>query len=166
MSDFMRDATAEEHKSTSDYVKKISKRTNLRFDEVIEEIDFVQKHPKVKVKLRICEDCISREDARMCITMMLKPDDTIESVLARVDKRLRELPSVEPLQKKGKWIRRVGITDLDIYFECSECGKKLNCLDKDDFYCSKCGSDNSDSVKDWFDKWDSKIADMSGGGEE
>lgn len=43
----MRDATEEERKSTQDYIRSISKPTGIKFDEVIEELDFVQEHPKV-----------------------------------------------------------------------------------------------------------------------
>jgi hypothetical protein len=49
----MRDATEEERKSTHDYIESISKPTGIQFDEVIEELDFVQEHPKIRTKLEV-----------------------------------------------------------------------------------------------------------------
>lgn len=49
----MRDATEEERKSTQDYIRSISKPTGIQFDEVVEELDFVQEHPKVRTKLKV-----------------------------------------------------------------------------------------------------------------
>jgi len=59
--DGMRDATEEERKSTKAYIDSISKPTGLQFDDIYEELDFVQPHKKLSVKLQLCEDCISRE---------------------------------------------------------------------------------------------------------
>lgn len=49
----MRDATEEERKSTQDYINSISKPTGIKFDEVVEELDFVQEHPKIRTKLEV-----------------------------------------------------------------------------------------------------------------
>ena len=49
----MRDATEEERKSTYDYIENISKPTGIQFNEVIEELDFVQEHPKIRAKLKV-----------------------------------------------------------------------------------------------------------------
>ena len=49
----MRDATEEERKSTHDYIESISKPTGIQFDEVVEELDFVQEHPKVRTNLEV-----------------------------------------------------------------------------------------------------------------
>lgn len=49
----MRDATEEECKSTKDYIDSISKPTGLRFDDIYEELDFVQPHKKISANLRI-----------------------------------------------------------------------------------------------------------------
>ena len=49
----MRDATEEERKSTKDYIDSISKPTGLQFDDIYEELDFVQPHKKISAKLRI-----------------------------------------------------------------------------------------------------------------
>ncbi len=54
----MRDATEEERKSTQDYIRSISKPTGIQFDEVVEELDFVQEHPKIsniKKEVRVNE---------------------------------------------------------------------------------------------------------------
>ena len=123
-------------------------------DEVAEALEMAIKD----LEQQPSEDCVSRIGAINVVHkyfanyLKLNDDICLDGI--------RSLPPVTPQQKRGKWIRRVGITDLDVYFECSECGKKWSVLERDDFYCSKCGSDNSDSVKDWFDKWDSEIAKM------
>lgn len=49
----MRDATEEECKSTKDYIDSISKPTGLQFDDIYEELDFVQPHKKISANLRI-----------------------------------------------------------------------------------------------------------------
>ena len=77
---------------------------------------------------------------------------------------LSELPPVTPQRPKGKWIKYK--SRFGVYFKCSECGKKLNWIDRDDNYCNNCGSDNSESTKEWFKEWDTSIAEMSGGGED
>lgn len=59
----MRDATEEERESTKDYIDSISKPTGLQFDDIYEELDFVQPHNKISANLQPCEDCISRETA-------------------------------------------------------------------------------------------------------
>ena len=46
----MRDATEEERKSTKDYIDSISKPTGLQFDDVYEELDFVQLHNCVSIE--------------------------------------------------------------------------------------------------------------------
>ena len=44
----MRDATEEERKSTKDYIDSISKPTGVQFDDIYEELNFVQPQPKPK----------------------------------------------------------------------------------------------------------------------
>ena len=57
----MRDATEEERKSTRDYIDSISKPTGIQFDEVVEELDFVQEHPKVQTKLKVNNDTSEKQ---------------------------------------------------------------------------------------------------------
>lgn len=63
----MRDTTEEERKSTKDYIDSISKPTGLRFDDIYEELDFVQPHKKISVNLQPYEDYISRDAVRKLI---------------------------------------------------------------------------------------------------
>lgn len=78
-------------------------------------------------------DLISREEAEMCVTMEIKPEDTIETVIGIIHKRLKELPAVQP--KKGKWIViSCGSTDI---FKCSECGVRVINPYR---YCHSCGA--------------------------
>ena len=98
----MRDATAEEQKSTHDYIKSISKPTGLQFDDVVEEIDFVQEHPRIKTELRVCEDCISRAEALKAIeNEKMGWDGTERYAIDECHSRIMELPSVKP---NLKWI--------------------------------------------------------------
>jgi hypothetical protein len=78
---------------------------------------------------------------------------------------LNALPSVYPERPKGKWIKCKSRFGTE-YFECSECGRKLNWIDRDDNYCNSCGSDNSESTKEWLKERDTKLAEMSGGKED
>ncbi len=140
----MRDATEEERKSTKDYIDSISKPTGLQFDDIYEELDFVQPHKKISVKLRLCEDCISREDAI---------DTAIEAVdewdggcntnrATMIYKAIKNLPSVTPSRSRGKWIHWTD--DYKDYVTCSCCeyGEEGEVLlsDKTPF-CPICGVD-------------------------
>ena len=49
-----------------------------------------------KLNVDACEDTISREDARMSLTCEIKESMTITDYISMVDKRLRNLPSVQP----------------------------------------------------------------------
>ena len=90
----MRDATEEERKSTKDYIDSISKPTGLQFDDVYEELDFVQPHKKISVNLQLCEDVISRES----VIEWLKDKDIIKTKNQEENARreLGELPSIPP----------------------------------------------------------------------
>lgn len=136
----MRDATEEERKSTKDYIDSISKPTGLRFDDLYEEIDFVQPHKKIPCTITIgnpCEDCISRK-------AVLDYIDKMPSELASDGRRMIRrisleeyisdtLPSVAP--KMGHWIN----ADDEYPFNaiCSSCNR-LNRLYGN--YCKHCGA--------------------------
>lgn len=92
----MRDATEEERKSTKDYIDSISKPTGLRFDDLYEEIDFVQPHKKIPCTITIgkpSEDCISRESVLMELGKYLCGVPFDEK---GIDEVIKELPSVTP----------------------------------------------------------------------
>lgn len=61
----MRDATEEERKSTQDYINSISKPTGIQFDEVVEELNFVQEHPKIQTKLEVNNVAKWKKDYRI-----------------------------------------------------------------------------------------------------
>lgn len=100
---FMRDATEKEQKSTSDFINSISKPTGLQFDEVVEEMDYVQEHPKVKVKLRGCEDAVSRAYIEPIVeeleNICINGDEHILSLLSDI----KNAPPVTPTRHHGYW---------------------------------------------------------------
>lgn len=108
------------------------------------------------------QDCISRE------AMLSLHTEYAEKIGATTFWKLRDdiraLPPVTPERPKGKWIRCK--SRFGKYFKCSECGRKLNWIDRDDNYCNNCGSDNSESTKEFFKEWDARYAEMSGGEED
>lgn len=144
--EYMRDATAEEQKSTHDYIKSISKPTGIQFDDVVEEIDFVQEHPRIKTKLRVCEDCVSREKAKQFLYERIDRlnDDELYDIFSRIiDDMYNELPSITPKKKVGKWIKyNIDIAPHPLH--CSECGWSNHHLNRtivSDFkHCPNCGA--------------------------
>lgn len=119
----MRDATEEERKSTKDYINSISKPTGLRFDDLYEEINFVQSHNKIPCTITIgkpSEDCISREEA----IKKLKALSWTNYDLDDAAEVLKRLPSVQP---KTRWIpcsERLPDDDEDylVIDDIGECG--------------------------------------------
>ena len=89
----MRDATEEERKSTKDYIDSISKPTGLQFDDIYEELDFVQPHKKTFVNLQPCEDCINR---RAAIDTVVFECGEWTGLAKEISKQLRQLPPVTP----------------------------------------------------------------------
>lgn len=87
----MRDATEEERKSTKDYIDSISKPTGLQFDDIYEELNFVQPHKKTFVNLQLCEDCVKRKDVKsgMIKYGFLAPDMTVTEFV-------EDMPPVTP----------------------------------------------------------------------
>jgi hypothetical protein len=83
-----------------------------------------------------CEDCISREDALMCMTGEYLADKEYKSedIISKHIQRLRALPSVTPQPKTGHWIFD---EILDRNYYCSEC--KSMGVDYWD-YCPYCGA--------------------------
>ena len=112
------------------------------------------------------DDCISREEVQDLISRWLSDyllDETREA-LETINYKVGDMPAVYPERPKGKWIEcrsRFGVG----YFKCSECGRKLDWIDRDDNYCCNCGSDNSESTEKLVKAWNTKFAEMSGGGE-
>lgn len=127
----MRDATEEERKSTKDYIDSISKPTGLRFDDLYEEIDFVQSHNKIPCTITIVkpsEDCISREEA----IKKLKALSWTNYDLDDAAEVLKRLPSVQPKTDILDKIR----TEI-------EDQKKERCFDDDDMFVYRTGLDDA-----------------------
>jgi hypothetical protein len=57
-----------------------------------------------------------------------------------------DLTSIPEIKSRpiGKWIEV--LTKEGSYYECSECGHRLNWIDEDDNYCCKCGSKNNEGL--------------------
>lgn len=53
-----------------------------------------------------CEDCISREDALMCLTGQYIADKEypLEEIISKHIRRIKALPPVQPARQKGQWI--------------------------------------------------------------
>ena len=63
--------------------------------------------------------------------------------------RLKQLPSVQPEQKTGKWIRHDEIKNIycGVYIECSECGEKFVVqYMEDEKFCRNCGAKMEDNT--------------------
>lgn len=108
----MRNATEEERKSTKDYIDSISKPTGLQFDDIYEELDFVQPHKKISVNLQLCKDCISREEAINELKLAYFNKDLqsakddpciVDAMTDWAIRTIKNLPSVQPQPKRGYW---------------------------------------------------------------
>ena len=141
----IKDTLAEAQPSEEDFVKhkkevleRIAKR-EAEIDKYIKELEKCNQQPG--------EDAVSRQ--AVINTIFYKSDNSCDVVLSTdLMDRIKQLPSVTPQRKRGKWIFR---EDMGHQYCCSECG------------CPK------PSVNDYYYK---KIigcpyclADMSGGGE-
>lgn len=144
----MRDATEEERKSTKDYIDSISKPTGLRFDDLYEEIDFVQPHKKIPCTITIgkpSEDCISREALLNSIEEPRNWTDSEAEIQEQKDYEnfvalVKSMPSVTP-HRFGKWAKTDGeingFGDWGTVYKCSCCDKTTLYLEK---FCPNCGA--------------------------
>jgi hypothetical protein len=135
----MRDATEEERKSVKNYIKSISKPTGLRFDEAYEELDFIVPHKKLSVNLvaQLSEDCISRKAVEKLKKYRLSYDTNTTIPKTDIFVKLadiKQLPSVYPQRKQGRWIKRDDIITASF---CSECS---NGWSWETAYCPNCGA--------------------------
>lgn len=100
------------------------------YESMIEALDMAIK----ALEQQPCEDCISREAVEKITWEEPSYADGL-NVLTEVRDKIRQLPSVTPKQKVGKW------EELPNGYECSECGilrakgrtGKYN-------YCPNCGA--------------------------
>lgn len=75
-----------------------------------------------------CEDCISREQAIAETYGFVRDTGIDEAPFEYVGTTLRNLPSVTPKQKRGRWIESTGYDDRDRWYSCSECGRNINLI--------------------------------------
>lgn len=66
----------------------------------LQGVENTAKEFKYEIDRIRCEDVISREDARMCLTCEIKEGMTIEDYILMVDTRLKMLPIVQPICKE------------------------------------------------------------------
>jgi hypothetical protein len=95
------------------------------------------------VVIEKCEDAVSREAALLALTGMDLPTDR-DKLIALFTNRIQHLPPVTPQRPNGKWIEV--LTKDSCYYECSECGQRLNWVDENDHYCCRCGSRNDEGL--------------------
>ena len=114
------------------------------FKDLMESLDETREFCEITVKAlekEPCEDAISREDALMCLTGEIKDTDTIETIIARFVRRIRNLPPVTPQAKTGHWIEEIDDYGKVIGWHCDKCyedsGFTTDC--KWDF-CPNCGA--------------------------
>lgn len=91
----MRDATEKEQESTKAYINRVSTPTGIMFDEVVDDLDYVAQHPKIKTKMVVNDNCdlVNREAVINIIRswfekIKLNPDILIDSIVS--------LPSITP----------------------------------------------------------------------
>jgi hypothetical protein len=108
------------------------------YEEEFEELDFVQPHKSVNVKLVVSEDCISRKAAIEAFKSS-KHADTSTWTTYCIEGVLEDLPSVYPEQRTGHWIKTREPNDAEpaVLWECEFCHiafyKKTKC-------CPECGA--------------------------
>jgi hypothetical protein len=103
---------------------EVEHERNIRLEEKIKALE---QEP--------CEDCISREDALMCMTGEYLADKEYkpEDIISKHIRRLRALPSVTPQTKTGHWIDDCGGV------KCSRCGYMIDDCFYAKTYCTNCG---------------------------
>jgi hypothetical protein len=122
---------------------------NLGHDMFTEQKDF-QECLDMAIKAleqESCEDAISRKAVLNTIRDWWKTAMMADGKPTLCDS-IRELPSVTPTRKKGKWIAKENIHGLEKFYECSNCGN--HCLYKyveigfqnaKTKYCPNCGAE-------------------------
>lgn len=144
----MRKATKEESKSTVEYIDSISKPTGFLFDEAYEDIEFVETHKKLSANLQLCNDCVSREAAK--VSIQRKIDEVVSEdgsydydkkeyinglLTARIAINRCNLPSVTPQPERGEWL------DMGEGFSSYVCSKCKGVKFKKSNFCPNCGAD-------------------------
>lgn len=85
-----------------------------------------------------CIDCISRQAVLECLDWYDHDRCEIDIYIRDIVEDIKKLPSVQPEQKVGHWIRRVVDSGYNANWKCSECGYK-EMTDFPTKYCPFCG---------------------------
>lgn len=110
---------------------------NITEHEMIVFVELIQS-----LKTKTCESCISRNAVEKITWEKPSYTDPL-NVLTEIREKIRQLPSVKPLRRKGSWIEY----EKDKGIECSECCKRFDFSENmtEDFdFCPNCGSYNRD----------------------
>jgi hypothetical protein len=115
------------------YTDALNAITEIR-DKIRQLPSVTPSYNSIKIELKPCEDCISREDAVKIASINSMP--VYECV-----KMIKALPSVTPQPKIGKWINKGD------YAECSNCGANsgvqyngVEPVPLSTRYCPNCGA--------------------------
>ena len=90
----------EHYKAIGEFMNMITNSPTIEFTTITTSTD---EPVVINYPIIICDDAVSREDARMSLTCEIKENMTITDYISMVDKRLRKLPSVQP-SRNGHWI--------------------------------------------------------------
>ena len=131
---------------------RLKDRINFEVTDAQMKMDALNMAIKV-LEQEPCEDCISRQAVMSLAYHFLENPSEEDDDRLIMASEVEQLPSVEPVRKKGKWIKRIDKYD-DVIGKipysggviCSECGYEthnklhveLGCPFK---FCPKCGAD-------------------------
>lgn len=87
-----------------------------------------------------CEDAVSRKDAIIQLSHNKNGDPDCDVIIQHDIEALKQLPSVTPKRKTGKWIDR---GYMKVGFYCSECGGYV--VSGKENFCPNCRSFNGDA---------------------
>jgi len=139
--------------------KKESKRVIEAYDMAIKALEFdIDKHDEEVIKNTVdtlwgepCEDCVSRAEVLDYIKSSKEWlyrnenfDVEMQTSFEDIEMAIKDLPSVQPKQKVGRWIVTptvyIGTEKVSTgHIRCSECGVSPLC-NKTTNYCPNCGA--------------------------
>lgn len=122
------------------YILRVMRAYNLNFN----DLRIKDKNEALDMAIKAlsadpCEDVINRNDVEECVELMT--DINGDTVYAVRMSDIRQIPSVTPKQKMGRWIR----TSPAGIYECSECGHNVMTGDIYAYrHCHGCGAKMSE----------------------
>lgn len=145
----------QEQKSTSDYIKSISKPIRVMYCDAYENKDDCENGSQELCKQCIhlkqpCDNCISRQAVLDMATTIQTDDFSGNEIIEVVDvDDIKELQPVTPTRPTGRWIRWYEViesadgksTDHIPHCKCSECGTEYDPHSSQFIkYCNECGA--------------------------